>query len=97
MTVVATMSLDTTFVGTVTSKQQMSLTITLLVKGRDVSFKLDTDAEVTAIYEETYQHLGEANQSPIWSCATDPRCTRAIHNYTKVQAAHLSIAIICHP
>ena len=52
------LSLDTAFVGTVTSTQQMSWTTILLIKGREVSFKLDTGAEVTAISEETYHQLG---------------------------------------
>ena len=54
------LSLDTAFVGTVRSKQQFSWTTTLLVKGKKVSFKLDTGAEVTAISEETFLQIGGA-------------------------------------
>ena len=52
------MSLDTAFVGTVSSKQQLSWTTTLLVKGKEVTFKIDTGAEVTAISEDTFRQLG---------------------------------------
>ena len=52
------LSLDTAFVGTVSSKQQSPWTTTLLVEGKEVSFKLDTGAEVTAISEQTFQRLG---------------------------------------
>ena len=54
------LSLDTAFVGSVSSRQQLPWTTTLQVKGKEVSFKLDTGAEVTAISEETYLQLGEA-------------------------------------
>ena len=52
------LSLDTAFVGTVSSKQQLSWTTTLLVKGKEVTFKIDTGAEVTAISEDTFRQLG---------------------------------------
>jgi hypothetical protein len=52
------LSLDTAFVGTVSSKQQSSWTTTLLIEGKEVCFKLDTGAEVTAISEQTYRQLG---------------------------------------
>ena len=51
------LSLDTAFVGTVSSKQQLSWTTTLLVKGKEVTFKIDTGAEVTAISEDTFRQL----------------------------------------
>ena len=55
------LSLDTAFVGSVSSKQQSSWTTTLQVRGKKIRFKIDTGAEVTAISEETFRQLGGAS------------------------------------
>ena len=52
------LNLDAAFVGSVSPKQQLPWTAILLVKGQEVSFKLDTGAEVTAVSEETFRQLG---------------------------------------
>ena len=39
------------------TKHEMSWTSTLLIKGKQIKFKLDTDAEIAAISEKTYQSL----------------------------------------
>ena len=51
------MSLETAYLDTVTSDQQSSWTAKVKIGGKDVSFKLDTGAEVTAISEKTYKSL----------------------------------------
>ena len=55
------LSLDTAFVGSVSSKQQSSWTMTLQVRGKEIRFKVDTGVEVTAISEETFRQLGGAS------------------------------------
>ena len=50
-------SLDTAFLGSMNTKHEMSWTTTLLIRGKEINFKLDTGAEVTAISEKTYQSL----------------------------------------
>ena len=59
------LSLDAAFLGTVTSQQESSWTISLQLQSREIPFKLDTGAEVTAISEETYKTLGKVRlQAP---------------------------------
>ena len=55
------LSLETAFVGSVSSKQQSSWITTLQVRGKGIRFKIDTGAEVTAISEETFRQLGGAS------------------------------------
>ena len=55
------LSLDTAFVGSVSSKQQSSWNTTLQVRETEIRFKIDTGAEVTAISEETFRQLGGAS------------------------------------
>lgn len=50
-------SLDTAFLDTVSAKQESSWTITLLLGTKELPFKLDTGAEVTAISEEDFKTL----------------------------------------
>ncbi len=52
------MSLDTAFLGAVTSQQNLAWTVRLLLGAEEVGFKLDTGAEVTSISETTYKTLG---------------------------------------
>ena len=52
------LSLDAAFLGAVSSEQDTAWTCTLLIDEKEISFKLDTGAEVTAISEETYRTLG---------------------------------------
>ena len=49
------------FLGMVTSAQEPSWTITLMLGNRQITFKFDTGAEVTAVSEEVYQSLGQGN------------------------------------
>lgn len=57
--------LDAAFLGAVTTNQESSWTISLLLGNREVPFKLDTGAEVTAITKEAYKNLGDVKlQSP---------------------------------
>ena len=57
--------LDAAFLGTVVSKQESSWTIELLLGNKQIPFKLDTGAEVTAISEEAYRTLQKVSmQSP---------------------------------
>ena len=59
------LSLDTAFLGTVTTEQESSWTISLQLGKTEIPFKLDTGAEVTAISEESYQKLAKvAMQAP---------------------------------
>ena len=62
------MSLDTTFLDTVTKKEgksSKSWYTDLLLEGQEISFKLDTGAEVTAISEQAYRSLkGTALEKP---------------------------------
>ena len=55
------LSLNTAFVGSVSSKQQSSWNTTLQVREKEIRFKIDTGAEVTAISEETFRQLGGAS------------------------------------
>ena len=50
-------SLDTAFVGSLDTIRETSWTTTLRIKGKEIPFKLDTGAEVTAISERTYRSL----------------------------------------
>ena len=53
------LTLDTTFLGAVTSQKQESLcTIELQLEGQRLTFKLDTGTEVTAISEESLKKMG---------------------------------------
>ena len=52
------LNLDTAFLGTVRANSESLWMTKLLLNKMEVSFKLDTGAEVTAISEETYQRLG---------------------------------------
>ena len=58
------LSLDTAFLGAVTSSKSTSAWhVTLTLDDREVSFKLDTGAEVTAISEQTHKFLKEPQQT----------------------------------
>ena len=50
--------LDNAFMDTVNSSAQRAWFTTIRIEEKETKFKLDTGAEVTAITEETYQHLG---------------------------------------
>ena len=52
------LNLDTAFLGTVRANPGSLWTTKLLLNQVEISFKLDTGAEVTAISEETYRRLG---------------------------------------
>jgi hypothetical protein len=54
--------LDSAFLDTVTADQETTWTTTIQLGGKDVAFKMDTGAEVTAISEEAYQHRGELSK-----------------------------------
>ena len=62
------MSLDTTFLDTVTKKEgksSKSWFTDLLLEGQEISFKLDTGTEVTAISEQAYRSMkGTALEKP---------------------------------
>ena len=49
--------MESAFLDTVATKQECSWSVTLLLKNRDVSFKLDTSAEATAVPEDVYKTL----------------------------------------
>ena len=52
------LSLDTAFLGAVDPQPSTTARyITLVLNGHDTRFKMDTEAEVTAITEETFRHL----------------------------------------
>ena len=51
------LSLDTAFLGSVDSRQESSWTIILGVENKDIPFKLDIGAEVTAISDTAYRSL----------------------------------------
>ena len=53
------LNLDTAFLGSVRANPESFWTTTILLNKVEVSFKLDTGAEVTAISEETYRALGQ--------------------------------------
>ena len=50
-------NLDTAFLNTMSSEQEKSWSINLQMEEKEVCFKMDTGAEVTAISEKTYQLL----------------------------------------
>ena len=50
-------SLDTAFLGFLDTKRETSWTTTIVINGKEVKFKLDTGAEVTAVSEQTYKSL----------------------------------------
>ena len=50
-------SLETAYLDTMTTGQQSSWTAKVKIEGKDIQFKLDTGAEVTAISEKTYKSL----------------------------------------
>lgn len=50
--------LDSAFLDTVTAKQETSWKVKIHLCDKDVEFKLDTGAEVTAISDKTLKHLG---------------------------------------
>lgn len=47
------------FLDTITDSEQKGWTTVLIISGKQVSFKLDTGAEVTAISKNTWKELGE--------------------------------------
>lgn len=51
------LSVESAFLDTVATKQECSWSVTLLLKNREVPFKLDTSTEVTAISEDVYKTL----------------------------------------
>lgn len=51
------LSLETAFLDAVTTRHAPSWSITLLLQGKEIAFKLDTGAEVTAVSNEVYQTL----------------------------------------
>ena len=53
------LSLDTAFLGTLSTQQQSSWSVDLYIRNHKVHFKLDTGAEVTAISEGVYRSLGK--------------------------------------
>jgi hypothetical protein len=55
--------LDSAFLDTVTADHEKTWTTTTQLGGKDVAFKMDTGAEVTAISEETYQQLDRCELS----------------------------------
>ena len=55
----STSFMDTTFLDTVSGGQEKAWFTTITVKGIDISFKLDTSAEVTAITGDAYHLLGK--------------------------------------
>ena len=58
-------TLDTAFLDTVSSRQDNAWYTTASINGKEISFKLDTGAEVTAISKETWEVLGKpALQEP---------------------------------
>ena len=90
------LSLDTAFVGSVSSKQQSSWTTTLQVRGKEIRFKIDTGAEVTAISEKNlstarWSKSTKAKECPVRSSSTYSRCTGAVYDHTEVQATLLSL------
>lgn len=58
------MSLDSAFLDTVGCSSEKQWTSTVLLQKKEVSFKLDTGAEVTAISEETFRILPEMVLKP---------------------------------
>ena len=49
---------DDQFLGAINSHSQTRWTETVLLNGHPIQFKLDTGAEVTAVSEATYAHIG---------------------------------------
>lgn len=50
---------DDQFLGAINSHSQTRWTETVLLNGHPIQFKLDTGAEVTAVSEATYAHIGK--------------------------------------
>ena len=58
-------STDSAFLDTVSDDDKGVWNTDLFINGKRVTFKIDTDAEVTAILKETWETLGEPDlQSP---------------------------------
>ena len=57
-----TSSLDTAFLGNLSTANQSSWTADVEIRGWTVHFKLDTGAEVTAISQESFQRLGQVSR-----------------------------------
>ena len=57
-------SFDTNFLDAITNKDENCWKATLQVDGKDVAFKVDTGAEVTAISEPTFQNFRKRTLSP---------------------------------
>lgn len=55
---------DTAFLDTITDSEQKGWTTVLIINGKQISFKLDTGAEVTAISKNTWKELGEPAVTP---------------------------------
>ena len=68
------LSLDAAFLGTVVSKEESSWTIELLLGNKQIPFKLDTGAEVTAISEEAYRTLPKVSIQPPLKALFGPTC-----------------------
>lgn len=68
------LSLDSAFLGTVSSEQEAVWTSTLLLGTKEIPFKLDTGAEVTAISEETYRMLGAKTLEKASKALYGPTC-----------------------
>ena len=55
--------MDTAFLDTMTSNQESSWRTSITLDGKDVLFKIDTGAEVTAISHKTYLQVGAGELS----------------------------------
>ena len=75
-------TLDTAFLNTVSTDRSKAWFATISISGREMPFKLDTGAEVTAVSKTTWQMLGEPLLQPpdkqLWSSPTTPRGVRPI-------------------
>ena len=65
---------EAAFLGTVTSQESSIWKTTLKLNGKEVSFKLDTGAEVTAISEETYRQVYEKTLQRASNVLYGPAC-----------------------
>ena len=70
-------------VHTMTSNQEYSWRISITLDGKDVPFKIDTGAEVTAISHVTYLQVGAGRtewprEDFVWPFLPTPSCNRAI-------------------
>ena len=68
------LSLDAAFLGTVVSKEESSWTIELLLGNKQIPFKLDTAAEVSAISKEAYRTLQKVSMQPPSKALCGPTC-----------------------